>query len=52
MSPREIEAYLEDLPGVAEAQVVRVSTKRGTKAVGFVVEEEGHDFVEEEILER
>ena len=52
MSPRKIEAYLKDLPGVAEAQVVGVSTKRGTKAVGFVVEEEGHELVEEEILER
>ena len=52
VSPREIEAYLEDLPGVAEAQVVGVSTKRGTKAVGFVVEEEGHELAEEEILER
>ena len=52
MSPRKIEAYLKDLPGVAEAQVVGVSTKRGTKAVSFVVEEEGHELVEEEILER
>ena len=52
MSPREIEAHLEDLPSVAEAQVVGVSTKRGTKGVGFVIEEEGHELVEEEILER
>jgi len=49
VSPQEIEAYLEDLPGVAEAQVVGVSTKRGTKGV---VEEEGHELVEEEIVER
>jgi fatty-acyl-CoA synthase len=52
VSPREIEAHLEDLPSVAEAQVVGVSTKRGTKGVGFFIEEEGHELVEEEILER
>lgn len=37
VSPREIEEFLERLPGVAGAQVVGVPTAAGTAAVGFVV---------------
>lgn len=37
VSPREIEAFLEELPGVAAAQVVGAGTAAGTVPVAFVV---------------
>jgi fatty-acyl-CoA synthase len=52
VSPQEIEAYLEGLPGVAASQVVGVSTENGTVAVGFVVVEEGREFDEGQVIEQ
>lgn len=52
VNPREIEAYLEGLPGVSEAQVVGASTERGTVAVAFVVVGGGTEFDEDSVLER
>lgn len=52
VSPREIEAYLEDLPGIATAQVVGVSTERGTRPVAFVIVDEGHELDESEIMDQ
>lgn len=52
VSPREIEAYLESLPGITASQVIGVSTENGTVPVGFVVLEEGQELDEDEILER
>nr|MDP9488105.1 AMP-binding protein [Actinomycetota bacterium] len=51
VNPREIEAYLEGLPGVAEAQVVGTPTERGAVAVGFVVAAGAGEFDEGAILE-
>lgn len=39
VNPREIEAFLEDQPGVGGAQMVGVPTPAGTAAVAFVVAE-------------
>lgn len=52
VSPREIEAYLEDLSGIAAAQVVGVSTERGARAVGFIVMEEGHELDESSVIDK
>jgi fatty-acyl-CoA synthase len=52
VSPREIEGYLECLPGIAEAQVVGVTVERGALAVAFVVIDEDQGFDEDEIMER
>lgn len=52
VSPREIEDFLEDLPGIATAQVVGAETDGRTKAVAFVVAEEGHEPDEEDVLNR
>lgn len=52
VSPREIEAYLEGLPGIAVAQVVGVSTEGGTRPVAFVIKKEGHELDESEIIDR
>lgn len=50
VSPREIEAYLEGLPGIATAQVVGVSTEQGTRPVAFVIIEKGREFDENETI--
>jgi fatty-acyl-CoA synthase len=52
VSPREIEAYLEGLSGVAAAQVVGVSTEQGVRPVAFVIGEEDHELDESEIINR
>jgi fatty-acyl-CoA synthase len=52
VSPQEIEAYLEGLPGIVASQVVGVSTENGTVAVGFVVVEEGWGFDEGYVIEQ
>jgi fatty-acyl-CoA synthase len=52
VSPREIEAYLEGLSGVAAAQVVGVSSEGGARPVAFVTREEGHELDESEIIDR
>ena len=52
VSPREIEGYLESLPGIDAAQVVGVSTERGTRAVAFVVMEEDHELDETGVIDR
>ena len=52
VSPREIEAYLEGLPDVAEAQVVGAPTERGAVAVAFVVARGSSEFDEDAVLER
>lgn len=52
VSPREIEAYLESLTGIAAAQVVGVSAERGTRPVAFVIEKEGHELDENEIIDQ
>lgn len=49
--PQEIENYLERLPGISDAQVVGVSTEQGTRAVAFVIMEEGHELDEDDIIE-
>lgn len=50
VSPREIESYLDGLPDVAASQVVGISDGEDTRAVGFIVLEEGREFDEEKIL--
>ena len=52
VSPREIEAYLEGLPGIAAAQVVDASTERGDRPVAFVVMEEGYELDEAGVIDR
>jgi fatty-acyl-CoA synthase len=52
VSPREIEAYLEGLPGIAAAQVVGVSTEGGTRPVAFVIKKEGCELDESGIIDR
>jgi fatty-acyl-CoA synthase len=48
VAPREIEAFLEEQPGVEAAQVVGVEADGQTRAVAFAV----GDFEEEAVLER
>ncbi|HEY7074426.1 MAG TPA: AMP-binding protein [Solirubrobacteraceae bacterium] len=48
VSPREIEAFLEEQPGVQAAQVVGVEADGQTRAVAFAV----GDFAEDAVLER
>lgn len=53
VSPREIEEFLEGLPGVAGAQVVGAPTQKGTVAVAFVVAEAtdgGVPLAEDELI--
>lgn len=52
VSPREIEAFLENLPGIVAAQVVGASSEQGVRAVAFVVMEEGWELDEVTITER
>lgn len=52
VSPREIEGYLEGLPGIAAAQVVGASTEGGTRTVAFVVLEEDHELDEPGVIDR
>lgn len=46
VSPAEIEAKLQEYPGVAAAQVVGVNGPQGTRPVGFVVPQAGMAFDE------
>jgi fatty-acyl-CoA synthase len=50
VGPREIESYLEALPGVAAAQVVGVRRTEGDVAVGFVVGDGSGPLSEEALL--
>ncbi|WP_068401818.1 AMP-binding protein [Kribbia dieselivorans] len=50
VSPEEIESFLEDLPGVHQAQIVAVETPEGRAVVGFVLAEVGEAFDEEAVL--
>jgi fatty-acyl-CoA synthase len=50
VGPREIEAYLETLPGVAAAQVVGVRRERGDVAVAFVVGNGSRPLPEDELV--
>lgn len=52
VGPREIEAYLETLPGVVAAQVVGVRGEEGDVAVGFVVGDGNEELAEEDLLSR
>lgn len=52
VNPREIEGYLEGLPGIAAAQVVGASTEQGTRTVAFVVVEEDHELDEASVVDR
>lgn len=52
VSPREIEAYLEGLPGIVAAQVVGASTEQGTRAVAFIVTEEGYELDESKVVDQ
>ncbi|MQA84411.1 MAG: AMP-binding protein [Streptosporangiales bacterium] len=50
--PREIEEFLEGLPGVGGAQVVGVSLPTGTVPVGFVVGDGSARLDEEDLIAR
>lgn len=50
VGPREIEGYLETLPGVAAAQVVGVRREGGDVAVGFVVGDASRPLAEQDLL--
>jgi fatty-acyl-CoA synthase len=50
VGPREIEAYLEQLHGVAAAQVVGVQGEGGDSAVGFVVPTGSAQLDEDQLL--
>ncbi|MCZ2857851.1 AMP-binding protein [Blastococcus sp. VKM Ac-2987] len=50
VGPREIESYLETLPGVAAAQVVGVTRDDGDVAVAFVLGDGSHPPAEDELL--
>lgn len=52
VGPREVEAYLETLPGVLAAQVVGVRGAEGDIAVGFVVGDGSEELAEEDLLSR
>ncbi len=52
VGPREIEGYLESLPGVATAQVVGVQGDEGAVAVAFVVGDGSHELSEDELVGR
>jgi fatty-acyl-CoA synthase len=50
VSPREIEAYLEQLPGIRAAQVVGAPSSRGVRVIGFVVLEQAHEIDEAAVI--
>ncbi|MGY2082773.1 AMP-binding protein [Blastococcus sp. SYSU DS0539] len=50
VGPREIESYLETLPGVGAAQVVGVTREDGDVAVAFVLGDGSHPLAEDELL--
>lgn len=52
VGPREIEGYLETLPGVAAAQVVGVRGPEGDVAVAFVVGGDTEQLSEDDLLAR
>ncbi|BBK36471.1 fatty acid CoA ligase [Allostella sp. ATCC 35155] len=52
VSPREIEAFLEDQPGIERAQVVEAATADGPRAVGFVTLRPGAELDEPALLGR
>ena len=52
VSPREIEAFLEDEPAIDRAQVVAADTAAGPRAVAFVTLEPGAALDEAAILDR
>lgn len=52
VSPREIEAFLEDEPAIDRAQVVAAATAEGPRAVGFVTLKPGADLDEPALLAR
>lgn len=51
VSPREVEDFLIELPGIREAQFVAVEgSEKGLRPVAFVIPEPGEDFDEAEVL--
>lgn len=52
VSPREVEAFLEDEPAVDRAQVVAAPTAEGPRAVGFVTLKPGAALDEAAVLAR
>jgi len=49
VNPAEIEAFIEQQPGVSGCQVVGVGGERGTQAVGFVTLKSGTSFDEQSL---
>lgn len=52
VSPAEIEAELEQEPGVQKAQVISINTVRGVRAFGFVELKPGAAFDEQALIAR
>lgn len=50
VAPAEIEAHIQNLPGVAGCQVVGAESETGMRAVAFVVQEPGAGLSPEDIL--
>lgn len=51
VSPREVEAFLADVDGVAEAQFVAVESGGALTPVAFVIPEPGHEVSEHDVLD-
>lgn len=50
VNPQEIEGFLKELDGVADAQVVAVDIDGTARAVAFVIEQPGHDLAEADLI--
>jgi fatty-acyl-CoA synthase len=51
VSPREVEAFLAEVDGVAEAQFVAVASRGALTPVAFVIPEPGHVLSERDVLD-
>lgn len=52
VNPQEIEGFLKDLDGVADAQVVAVDIDGTARAVAFVIEQSGYDLSETDLIQQ